>query len=333
MASIKPMNRREFLRRSAVVTVGITAGGAAARRRALGATPQGANDRINVAVMGIRNRGSRHIEGFAEVPNVRVTTLVDIDENLFANRVRFTEELHGAAPATAHDLRRVCEDPDIDAIAMATPNHWHALGTLWACQAGKHVYVEKPVSHNLWEGRKMVEAARKYDRIVQVGTQSRSSQNVRDAIEFLHQGGLGEIYMARGLCIKARPNIGHFPDGPADRGPTEDQLFGYFPEMVMYPVDEAYLENVHYDLWLGPAPQRPFNRNRFHYNWHWQWDYGNGDIGNTGPHEFDIARWGLQKEAHPIKIRSMGGYYVFDSDQETPNTQSALYEYSDGKVL
>ncbi|HKJ68431.1 MAG TPA: Gfo/Idh/MocA family oxidoreductase, partial [bacterium] len=288
---------------------------------------------INVAVMGIRNRGSRHIEGFAEVPNVRVTTLVDIDENLFANRVRFTEELHGAAPATAHDLRRVCEDPAIDAIAMATPNHWHALATVWACQAGKHVYVEKPVSHNLWEGRKMVEAARKYDRIVQVGTQSRSSQNVRDAIEFLHQGGLGEIYLARGLCIKARPTIGHFPDGPSDRGPTEDQLFGYFPEMVMYPVDEAYLKNVHYDLWLGPAPQRPFNRNRFHYNWHWQWDYGNGDIGNTGPHEFDIARWGLEKDEHPIKIRSMGGYYVFDSDQETPNTQSALYEYSDGKVL
>ncbi|MEJ2051953.1 MAG: Gfo/Idh/MocA family oxidoreductase [Calditrichota bacterium] len=313
MKQDEKLTRREFLGRGAVLAAGVTAASAMVPRRSVFGSPQGANDRVTIAVIGIRNRGSR--------------------ENLYPNRIKFTEGLTGEAPGTEYDLRRVYDDPDIDAVSIAVPNHWHALATDWACQAGKHVYVEKPVSHDVWEGRKMVEAARRYDRIVQVGTQSRSSQNVRDAIAFLHSGGLGDIYMALGLCIKDRPKIGNFPDGPSDHGPTEDQLFGYFPQMVMYPVDQAYLDKVQYDIWLGPAAKQPFNRNCFHYNWHWHWKFGNGDIGNTGPHQFDIARWGLGKDEHPIKIRSMGGYYVYDSDQETPNAQNAIYEYADGKTL
>ena len=169
------------------------------------------------------------------------------------------------------DIRRLLDDKSIDAISVATPNHWHALATIWACQAGKDVYVEKPVSHNVTEGRRMVEAARKYDRIVQTGTQCRSHKGIQDAVDFLRSGKLGQIYMAKGLCYKPRGSIGHKSDGPVPA-------------------------NVDYDIWLGPAPKRPFNPNRFHYNWHWNWDYGNGDLGNQGIHQMDLARWGLEQE-------------------------------------
>ena len=246
--------------------------------------------------------------GFVKIPNVCVKTLVDVDENLYAERVKEISEIQKFTPSTEYDLRRTLDDKDIDAVAIATPDHWHALAAIWACQAGKHVYVEKPCSHNIWEGRKMVEAARRYNRIVQAGFQNRSIANVRQAIKFLHDGGLGEIYMARGLCFKPRESIGRHPDSPIPQG-------------------------VHYDLWLGPAPQRPFNKNRFHYEWHWFWDYGCGDIGNQGPHQLDIARWGMNKNEHPVKVKSAGGYFAFDSDQQTPNTQIATFEYADGKII
>jgi predicted dehydrogenase len=246
--------------------------------------------------------------GFAKIPNVCVKTLVDVDENLYAKRVKEIGEIQKFTPSTEYDLRRVFDDKDIDAVAIATPDHWHALATIWACQAGKDVYVEKPCSHNIWEGRKMVEAAHKYNRVVQAGFQNRSIENVRQTIKFLHDGGLGEIYMARGLCFKPRESIGRHPDSPVPKG-------------------------VHYDLWLGPAPQRPFNKNRFHYEWHWFWDYGSGDIGNQGVHQLDIARWGINKNEHPVKVKSTGGYFAFDSDQQTPNTQIATFEYADGKIL
>jgi len=227
------------------------------------------------------------------------------------------------------DMRRVFEDKDIDAVAVATPNHWHALAAIWACQHGKHVYVEKPVSHNIFEGRKIVEAANKYGRIVQAGFQNRSLKNVREAMEFLHKGGIGDVYMARGLCFKERDSIGRVPDG-IGKGP-QYKYFVWNQPGVNYDAD--YMGRVDYDMWLGPAAQRPFNYNRFHYNWHWNWDYGNGDIGNQGPHQFDIARWGLNKNEHPVKVSSSGGYFGAESDQQTPNTQTAVFEYADGKIL
>ena len=208
-------------------------------------------------------------------------------------------------------MRKVLDDKDIDVVSFATPNHWHALGTIWACQAGKHVYVEKPAMHNIWEGRKMIEAARKYDRRVQVGFQNRSINEVMTAMKFLHDGGIGKVYMARGMCIKPRKSFGIAKDSTPPAG-------------------------FHYDRWLGPATYRPYNEKRSHYNWHWFWDTGNGDTGNQGPHQFDIARWGLNKNEHPVSVYSNGGIYGWSSNecaQETPDTQSTIVKYKDGTML
>lgn len=298
---MEPINRRSFIKKT-----GWTAGAVAGPFiRTSSASP---NDLVNVAVVGIRSRGREHYETFSKIPNTQVGTLVDIDERLFPAALQRIGELSSHQVRTEVDLRRVLEDKDVDAIAIATPNHWHALQTIWACQAGKDVYVEKPASHTIWEGRQMVEAARKYNRIVQVGFQNRSIASVQAAIKFLHEGGIGKVVMARGLCFKPRESIGHAPNGPVPEG-------------------------VHYDLWLGPAPYRAFNPNRFHYNWHWYWDYGNGDTGNQGPHQFDVARWGLNKHEHPVRVHSLGGYFAFDSMQETPNTQVSTFEYADGTLL
>jgi predicted dehydrogenase len=236
-----------------------------------------------------------------------------------------------ARPGYQKDLRRVFEDKDIDGVIIATPNHWHALATIWALQAGKHAYVEKPASHTVWEGRKMVEAAHRYGKMVQVGTMNRSRAEVRQAIAFLHEGGIGTLYMARGLCFKPRPSIGKYPDGPL--APGERYRLNAETSEYEPPWDAAYLAKVDYDLWQGPAPSRPFNRNRFHYNWHWHWGTGNGDTGNQGPHQFDIARWGLGKGEHPVRVSSIGGYFGPPSSQETPDTQTTLFEYADGTVL
>ena len=290
-----------------------------------------ANDQINVAVIGIRGQGGSHINGFGEIEDVRVKTIVDVDENLFADRIQEIEEKYGYTPATETDMRRVLDDPEIDAVTFATPNHWHALGTIWAAQAGKHVYVEKPSCHSVWEGRQMVHAAREHDVLVQVGFQNRSRLNTRAAIEFVRGGGIGDVYMARGLCFKPRGDIGLYPDGPMD--PEEKFAFTVDSDSYMPPYTSEYLDGVHYDLWVGPATMRPFNRNRFHYNWHWQWEYGNGDTGNQGPHQLDIGRWGLGQDDYPVRIMSSGGNFVYDSAQETPNTQTTLFEYADGTIF
>jgi predicted dehydrogenase len=237
-----------------------------------------------------------------------VAVLCDIDERLLPKAAADIEKISGKKPRTETAIRRVLEDKTIDAVSIATPNNWHSLATIWACQAGKDVYVEKPASYNIFEGRKMVEAARKYDRIVQTGSQNRSSATVRQAMDFLHSGKLGEVYMVKCIIYNPRESIGRGKIGPVPEG-------------------------VHYDLWLGPAPWRPFNENRFHYNWHWFWDTGNGETGNNGPHYTDMARWALQKYEHPRKIQSMGGYFAFDSEQETPNTQVSVLEYADGKIV
>ncbi|MDP6134180.1 MAG: Gfo/Idh/MocA family oxidoreductase [Candidatus Marinimicrobia bacterium] len=324
----KEISRREFIKRS---SAGLASSALLAAPAASYARIIGANDTINFAAIGIRGRGGSLISDFSGMKNVRIKYLVDVDENLFKNRIEQVQQSTGYTPKTEWDLRKVYDDKNIDAVGIATPNHWHALATIWAAQAGKHVYVEKPSSHNVWEGRKMIEAARKYNVLVQVGYQNRSRINTIRAIKFIHEGNLGDIYMARGLCFKPRADIGKYPDGPLKSGEKYRMTLkssSYEPSYT-----KKYLKNVHYDMWLGPAPKRPFNRNRFHYNWHWHWDYGNGDTGNQGPHQFDIARWGLNKNELPVKVQSFGGYYAYDSSQETPNTQTSIFKYKDGSIL
>jgi predicted dehydrogenase len=305
--------RREFIKKSLAGTAGIAIGGLGFSARSYGSII-GANERVTLAVIGIRGQGGSHINTWCSLKenrNVFLKTICDVDELLFADRSKTVEKTMGQKPVTEWDMRRVFDDKEIDAVSFATPNHWHALGTIWACQAGKHVYVEKPACHNVFEGRKMIEAARKYNRRVQVGFQNRSIANVMEAMKFLHEGGIGEVYMSKGLCFKPRDSFGISTDSnpPA---------------------------SLHYDLWLGPAPYRAYNEKRGHYNWHWHWNTGNGDTGNQGPHQFDIARWGLNKNEHPAKIYSTGGIYGInpkECSQETPNTQTSLFTYNDGKVL
>jgi predicted dehydrogenase len=292
------MNRREFTRLAAAGSAGI------------GFSPvilpgsgwKGANDRVNVAVIGIRGQGENHISGYAGTGKARVAALCDVDSNLFRERVRkhFTDK-GLPEPKIYMDLRKLYEDKDIDAVSVVTPNHWHALAAIWAMQAGKHVSVEKPCCHDFYEGQKLVEAAEKYDVIVQDGAEQRSNPCAQSMAEYLHSGKLGEVYMAKGLCYKWRDTIGKTPDEPVPDG-------------------------VDYNLWLGPAPKRPFSKNRFHYNWHWNWDYGNGDMGNQGVHEMDIARWGLNVTL-PVRISTAGGHFMFDDDQQTPNDLVALFEF------
>jgi predicted dehydrogenase len=322
------MSRRDFTSRSLMAAAAMAAGKELLRSRVVGA-----NDRVVLASIGIRGQGDALKRGFAKLPNVEIKTLCDIDENLFASRAQdpTLRDVATFKPGYQQDLRRVLDDKDIDGVMIATPNHWHALAAIWALQAGKHVYVEKPASHTVWEGRKMVEAQQRYGKVVQVGTMNRSRPPVRQAIQFIREGGIGDVYMARGLCFKPRPAIGRYPDGPMQ--PDEKYKLNVESAQFEPTYDTAYLSKVNYDLWLGPAALRPFNRNRFHYNWHWHWDYGNGDTGNQGPHQFDIARWGLGENGHPIRIRSVGGYYGEPSSQETPNLQTTVYEYADGKIL
>jgi predicted dehydrogenase len=339
MSKRREISRRDFASRSILAVAGMAAGKAAlgaAKAEAgptLGARVLGANDRVVVASIGIRGQGDSLKRGFARLPNVEVKTLCDVDENLFASRAQdpHLKDVATFRPGYQRDLRRVLDDKDVDAVIVATPNHWHALATIWGLQAGKHVYVEKPASHTVWEGRKMVEAANRYGKMVQVGTMNRSRPLVIEAIKFLEDGGIGEVYMARGLCFKPRPSIGKYPDGPM--APGEKYRLNVEATQDEPTYDNAYLANVSYDIWLGPAPARPFNRNRFHYNWHWHWDYGNGDTGNQGPHQFDVARWGLGKNEHPVSIRSGGGYFGEQSSQETPNIHSTIFEYADSKIL
>jgi predicted dehydrogenase len=299
------LNRRSFLRKSGVVTAGAIVGPGLIAQPLRHLSP---GDTVNVAVIGIRSRGKDHYRALAKIPNVKIVTLCDIDQRLLPEAVAEVESLTGHKPSTETEYRKVLEDKNVDAVSIATPNHWHALQTIWACQAGKDVYVEKPVSHTVEEGRKMVEAARKYNRVVQTGTQSRSKVSTLNAINFMNDGRMGDVYMAKGLCFKPRGSIGHVEDGTIPDG-------------------------VNWDAFLGPAPYRPFNENRFHYKWHWFWDTGNGDFGNQGIHQADVARWMLDEASHPVRIQGMGNYFVWDSDQETPNIQHMEFEYADGKIL
>jgi predicted dehydrogenase len=291
------LERRDFLKTTGKA---ITAGAAAL---ALGGRILGANDRVRVAVCGVRGRGNDHIHGFAKVPGTELAALCDVDESVLNERLGTVTSMGLPKPKAYGDIRKLLEDKDIDAISIAAPNHWHSLMGIWACQAGKDIYVEKPCSHNTFEGRQLVRAVKKYNRICQHGSQSRSNPGMIEAIHRLSDGTVGDVYMARALCYKWRPSIGKTPETAVPAG-------------------------VNYDMWTGPAPLKPFTRNRFHYNWHWIWDTGNGDIGNQAIHEIDIARWGLGV-GFPVTVSAMGAHFMFEDDQETPNTLNATYYFND----
>ena len=262
------------------------------------------SDTIRVAVLGMGDRSKDHVKELSAFDNVQIVAVCDIDDARIARAVKQLEDLNKPKPQTYKDVRKLLEDKSIDAVTIASPNHWHTLMTVWACQAGKDVYVEKPCSHNMFEAKQIVAAARKYNRMVQQGSQIRSAVAVEDAVQQMREGLIGDIYLARGLCFKFRDTIGRKPVEPVPPG-------------------------VDYDLWTGPSPVHPFTRNRFHYTWHWFWDTGNGDLGNQGIHEVDIARWGLGVK-YPTKISAVGGHFMFDDDQETPNTLNCAFEFNEG---
>ncbi len=297
---MKSMNRREFLGRGAKTTAAL---GAAST---FSINVLGANEKVVVGMMGIKGRGGQLMQWFAHRDDVDVAYLADPDSRLFDSRADSIEGISGKRPAVTQDFREVLDNPDVDAIVNATPDHWHALGTILACQAGKHVYVEKPSSHCIWESRKMVEAARKYKRVVQLGTQCRSAPYCYKAFDYIRSDAFGDVHFVRVLNSKQRGPIGKKPDTDTPEG-------------------------VDYKMWLGPAPLRRFNENRFHYAWHWFWDYSGGDIINDGVHQVDLARWMIDRP-YPKSVTAAGGKHAFDDDQECPDTQTVNWEY-DGLTM
>ena len=270
----------------------------------------GANDRVRVGLIGLGGRGNAHLGGYLQIPGAQLAAICDVNQ---AARERANARITKAGQEKAvefADMRKLFESKDIDAVSMATPNHWHALGAIWAMQAGKDTYCEKPASHNPFESKQMIATARKYGRMCQIGSQSRSTPHVIAAMQDLKDGVIGKLYLAKGLCFKRRKSIGKKPDGPVPPG-------------------------LNWDMFLGPAPMRPFNELRFAYNWHWFWDTGNGDLGNQGVHQMDIARWGMgvANDHSGLKaVSSTGGMYAYDDMQETPNTQYASFHYGDREI-
>ncbi|MBN2327811.1 MAG: Gfo/Idh/MocA family oxidoreductase, partial [Candidatus Omnitrophica bacterium] len=284
--------RRNFLKSSLGAAAGaaFTLSGTRASGQVLGA-----NDTIRIAVTGIHGRGGSHIGEFQKMDKVEVVCLIDPDAGTFDRRIMQVEELGGKTPSTYQDIRQALEKEQFDALSIATTNHWHSLSAIWACQSGRDVYVEKPCSHNIFEGRKLVESARKYKRIVQHGTQGRSSGGWRRLEEIIKQGIYGKLLVSRGLVYKRRPSIGF---KPFEEPPKE----------------------VDFNLWLGPAPDQPYSGNLVHYNWHWFWDFGNGDIGNQGVHQMDIARWMIPGGIYPKSVVCVGGRLGYVDQGETANT-------------
>ena len=286
------MNRRYFMG-SAVA--------AAARRMSA------ASDRVNLAIMGVRGRGRNLTAVFSQLPDANISYLCDVDPRVVPRAAKILQDAGRPQPKAISDIRRALDDKSIDAIVIATPDHWHAPATILACDAGKDVYVEKPASHNLREGRLMIEAARRNRRIVQLGTQSRSRASTQRAVEYIHSGKIGKVLAAKAWDVQLRDDIGHKPDSPVPEG-------------------------VDYDTWTGVAQPLPFNANRFHYTWHWNWNYGTGDAGNDGIHQIDMARWALGVGA-PTEVGGWGGKMFFDDDQQTPDTINATFRYPGGKML
>jgi predicted dehydrogenase len=291
------LDRRHFLGTSLATLPALAAHGAADKP----------GEKIVLGVIGVHGRGSQLLQGFSALPDTEIAYVCDPDLNVIPPALKKLPARHKREPKVVQDMRRIFSDKDVHAVVIATPDHWHALATVWACQAGKHVYVEKPISHNLVEGRRMIQAARKYDRVVQVGTQRRSAAFLARAAEFVKSGKLGKIPFARAWIAGNRKSIGKVADGKIP-------------------------DKVDYNLWLGPAPERPFNANRFHYNWHWNWDYGTGELGNNGIHGLDLIRWLLALDA-PLRITSGGGKFFYDDDQQTPDTQIATFDFAGVSVV
>jgi predicted dehydrogenase len=316
-------SRRDFLQHSSALAAFVAGGGLAIGHgletllepstspKSKAVKKGEANDRLRVAVMGVNGRGMSHVHAFAgnQKLNTMVTTICDADFGVVGSAMTHVLNKQGFLPRYESDIRKVLEDKSIDIVSIATPNHWHALAAIWALQAGKDVYVEKPVSHNVSEGRRIVETARATGRICQSGTQSRSSTGMREAMDFLHAGKLGKVKVARGLCYKRRGSIGKVSE------PT--------------PLPKT----VDYDLWCGPAPKKALMRKNLHYDWHWIWDYGNGDLGNQGIHEMDKARWGLGKNELAKAVLSVGGRFGYVDDGETANTQICVFDYGDSELI
>lgn len=295
------ISRRAFLFKSAALTAALAI---APHRRVLGA-----NDDVRVAIVGVGNKGSQHVGMFKKVPGVSVVALCDPD----SERLKAAMEKHfadaGEKPQTYSDIRKVLDDKSIDAICVATPNHWHALATVWACQAGKDVYVEKPCSHTIYEGQQMIAAAKKYGRVVQVGTQSRSDSGLQNALQYIKQGGIGDIEYIRGIYYNLREPIGKVS------GPQQPPA------------------SVDYTLWQGPVPEAPLMREKLHYDWHWQWPYGNGELGNNMVHMLDLATWFLDIKDYPRRVMSVGNRFQWDDDGQTPNAQVVYYDYEPVPVI
>jgi predicted dehydrogenase len=291
--------RRDFLRWSLAATA------ATAAPSSLRAA-SGANDRIGLGIMGINDRGMDLALEIGKRKDVDIQYLADPDSRLFNERAKAVEQTNGKRPRCVQDFRRMLDDRDVDAIVVATPDHWHALATVLACQAGKDVYVEKPTSHSIWESRKMVKAARKYKRVVQVGTQNRSAEYVARALEHVRSAGFGDVHFVRVMNSKLRD-------------PMESAADAYAPA------------GVDYDMWLGPAPLRRFNMNHFHYSWHWFWAYGGGDLANDGVHQIDLARWVINRTL-PKSVTSVGGMYLLNDTRDTPDTQTVTWEF-DGVLV
>jgi predicted dehydrogenase len=299
---MKNLSRRSFIRNSTLVAASV-----ALSARSWSQVP-GANDAIRVATVGFNGRGGNHLDELSKTKGVRYTALCDADQKVLDHGIaRLKKE--GCDVEGFTDIRKLLESKNLDLITIATPNHWHALGSIWAIQAGKDVYVEKPVSHNVWEGRQIVKTARQHGRIVQTGTQSRSNTGMRQAIAWLHEGNLGKIIRARGLCYKRRASIGK-TTGP-----------------------QPIPESVDYDLWCGPAPKDPLRRARLHYDWHWVWPTGNGDLGNQGIHQMDIARWALGVNDLSPRVFSVGGRLGYDDDGTTPNTLIVFHDYKPAPLI
>ena len=298
---MKPIDRRTLLKSSAVL-------GAASL---LGTSKSwaGANDRMRVAMIGMGGRGGSVMKTVADVDGVEVVTVCDPDENRMRERAGELEARTGKAPKREPDLRRIMDDSSIDAVVITCCNHWHAMAGILACQSGKHAYVEKPISHNLQEGRLLVDAARKYKRVVSGGTQRRSHPNFQHAIKLIHDGLIGDIYMTRWLLPSHRPSIGFKKPEPPP-------------------------SSLHWDLWRGPAPEQPYHANLVHYNWHWFWDFGNGEMGNNGSHSVDILCWGLGRDKGlPSRVKAAGGRFGYHDQAETPNTMTTTYTWDDGTML
>ncbi|NLF71455.1 MAG: Gfo/Idh/MocA family oxidoreductase [Candidatus Anammoximicrobium sp.] len=293
-------HRRSFLKHT------LAAGAAAALLPT--ARVLGANDDVRVAVVGLRSQGKSHLRNYLNMQGVRVVALCDVDQAILDAEVQRLA-LRGQKVQAFRDFRKLLERNDIDAVSLVTPNHWHALGTVWACQAGKDVCVEKPVSHNIWEGRKMAQAARKYGRIVQADLDERSRRFNDRAFDYLHSGALGKILAVRGFCYKRRLGIGR----------TQGQ--GHIPK------------TVDYDLWCGPAEKGPLDRAELHYDWHWVWDTGCGELGNNGAHQLDDIRWMLREQGFPRRVMSLGGRFGLDDGGQTPNTQLVFCDYPTAPVI